>query len=176
VTSAPEPLLRSRQADTAARIARCERAIERLIARGEPVTVAAVARIAGVGEKFPFRHAPLKASIDAAKTQVTDSSRPDLDSALRAERDYWKSEAHRIGVRLSRAVSRLADLEGERVSIERGLVPPRDQADEQRQQLEQLTATITALQTRLEHSAQEIEAVRRLNRDLVRENTRLRHG
>lgn len=173
--SPDDPLLRSRHEDTKSRRTRCERALQRLVARGEPFTVAQVARLAGVGEKFPFRHPDLKAKIDTAKAQLDLAARPALDAALSAERDHWKAQATRLNAQLRRAVQRVGELEGERVSVERGLAPPADERDDLLADLAHLRSQLTLLRHRLSDQDAELAAVRRLNRDLVRENTRLQH-
>ncbi len=47
-----EALRQARQADTATRVARCETVLNRMVKAGETITVAKLARRAGVGEKF----------------------------------------------------------------------------------------------------------------------------
>jgi len=169
-----EALRQARQADTATRVARCETVLNRMVKAGETITVAKLARRAGVGEKFAFRHAVLKAKIDAAKQAVTEANGADLDAALAVERNFWKDRARQTEHRLERAVKRIAELEGKQVAEERGLVAPQDEVHELRARVAQLQATVSALETRVTRADRDVEAVRKLNRDLVRENTRLR--
>ena len=71
-------------------------------------------------------------------------------------------------------MKRIAELEGKQVAEERGLVAPQDEVHELRARVAQLQATVSALETRVTRADRDVEAVRKLNRDLVRENTRLR--
>lgn len=173
-SGANEQLRRSRAQDTTNRIARCEAALERLVALGEPISVTAVARAAGVGDKFPFRHNELKAKIDNAIATINTTARPALDAALIAERDHWKTEAAKLSTQLQRALQRVIELDGNRVSIDRGLIPPTDERDALRAETTRLSNELDLLQHRLDDQATEVAAVRRMNRDLVRENNRLR--
>lgn len=165
-------LKRARVVDSQARLARCEAVLRRMVTAGEPVSVAEVARRAKVGEKFPYRHPVLKARIDEAKRAIVAATAPDLDRALAVERDFWKERAHHLQRRLDGAVKRVAELEGQRVAEERGLVPPDGDAA-LRARVAQLESVVEALETRASLGERDLEAVRRLNRDLVRENTRL---
>ena len=168
-----EALRRARAAASQARLARCESVLRRMVTAGQPVTVAEVARRANVGEKFAYRHPVLKAKIDEAKRAVATATAPDLDRALAVERDFWKERAHHLQRRLDGAVKRIAELEGQRVAAERGLVPPQGDAPVLRTRVAQLEAIVQTLETRLARGDRDVEAVRKLNRDLVRENTRL---
>lgn len=167
-----EALRRARAADSQARLTRCESVLRRMVTAGQPVTVAEVARRANVGEKFAYRHPVLKAKIDEAKRAVATATAPDLDGALAVERDFWKERAHHLQRRLDGAVKRIAELEGQQVAEERGLVPPQVEAG-LRARVAQLESIIQTLETRLARGDRDVEAVRKLNRDLVRENTRL---
>jgi hypothetical protein len=165
-------LKRARAADSQARLARCESVLRRMVTAGEAVSVAEVARRAKVGEKFPYRHPVLKARIDEAKRAVAAATAPDLDRAMAVERDFWKERANHLQRRLDGAVKRVAELEGQRVAEERGLVPPDGDAV-LRARVAQLEAVVQALESRVGIGDRDLEAVRKLNRDLVRENTRL---
>lgn len=165
-------LKRARAADSEARLARCESVLRRMVTAGEPVSVAEVTRRAKVGEKFPYRHPVLKARIDEAKRAVAAATAPDLDRALAVERDFWKERAHHLQRRLDDAVKRVAELEGQRVAEERGLVPP-DDGVALRARVAQLESIVQALEARASVGDRDLDAVRKLNRDLVRENNRL---
>lgn len=144
-----------------------------MVTAGGPVTVAEVARRARVGEKFPFRHPVLMAKIDEAKRAVVARTAPDLDAALAVERDFWKERAHAVQRRMDEAVKRIAELEGQRVAEERGLTAPQHETQALRARVAQLEAAIQTLEARVTRGNRDVEAVRKLNRDLVRENTRL---
>lgn len=169
-------LRRARAADSEARLARCESVLRAMVAAGDPVTVAEVTRRAGVGEKFPFRHPVLMAKIDEAKRAAVRRTAPDLDAALAVERDFWKQRTHAVQRRLDEAVKRIAELEGQRVAEERGLIVPQHETQALRARVAQLEAAIKTLEARATHGDRDVEAVRKLNRDLVRENTRLREA
>jgi uncharacterized protein YigA (DUF484 family) len=69
-------------------------------------------------------------------------------------------------------VKRIAELEGRYVAEERGLVPPKSDAGALRARVGQLESVIQALETRANQPERDLEAARKLNRDLVRENSR----
>ena len=60
------------------------------------------------------------------------------------------------------------------MGVERGMVPPLDERDALRTEEARLKGEVASLQRRLEQQQAEVDAVRRLNRELVRENNRLR--
>lgn len=165
-------LKRARAADSEARVARCESVLRRMVTAGEPVSVAEVARRAKVGEKFPYRHPHLKARIDEAKRAAATATSPDLDRALAVERDFWKERAQHLQRRLDGAVKRIAELEGRHVAEERGLVPPESEAAALTARVGQLESVVQALKTRANQAERDLKAARKLNRDLVRENSR----
>jgi chromosome segregation ATPase len=173
VTDNSAALKRARAADSEARLARCESVLRRMVAAGELVSVAEVARRAKVGEKFAYRHPVLKARIDEAKRAAADARTPDLDRALAVERDFWKERAQHLQRRLDGAVKRIAELDGAHVAEERGLVPPDSEAAALRSRVDQLQSTVQVLEARAARGDRDLEAVRKLNRELVRENTRL---
>lgn len=169
-------LKRARAADSEARLARCESVLRRMVAAGEPVSVAEVARRAQVGEKFPYRHPVLMTRIDEAKRAAAAAAAADLHRALAVERDFWKEQARQLQCRLDDSVKRIAELEGRHVAQERGLVPPDGEVSILRARVAQLESTVELLDARIKQADRDLEAVRKLNRDLVRENTRLQRG
>lgn len=166
-----DPLRESRRRDTQVRLRRCFAALERLKSTGQAITIVGVARAAGVGEKFPFRHPELKAAIDEAMLDQGQAVKPSLDAALLAERDHWKADAKRLTSRLETAVRRISELEGMQVTDERGLSLPDPALINE---AEVLRARVRELEREVDAQRAEIGAVRRLNRDLVRDNNRLR--
>ncbi|MEA2901971.1 MAG: hypothetical protein QOH36_1858 [Actinomycetota bacterium] len=166
-------LRRARVADSQARLARCDAVLRRMVAAGEPVSVAELARRANVGEKFPYRHPVLKAKIDEAKRAVANATAPDLDRALAVERDFWKERAQQVQRRLDGAVKRIAEFEGRQVAEERGLVAPEGEEQALRAQIADIEAVVRVLEARAGRGDRDLEAVRKLNRDLVRDNSRL---
>ncbi|MDQ4096268.1 MAG: hypothetical protein M3144_00135 [Actinomycetota bacterium] len=168
-------LRRARAADSQARLARCESVLRAMVAAGGPVTVAEVTRRARVGEKSP---SATRCSWPRSTRPSERSSEgpPRLDAALAVERDFWKQRASAVQRRLDEAVKRIAELEGQRVAEERGLVAPQDETQALRATVVQLEANIHTLEARATHGERDVEAVRKLNLDLVRENTRLREA
>ena len=166
-------LKRARAADSEARLARCESVLRRMVAGGEPVSVAEVARRAKVGEKFPYRHPVLISRLNEAKRAAAAATSPDLDRALAVERDFWKERAQQLQRRLDAAVKRIAELEGRQVAEARGLVAPDAEAADLRAQVAQLKSTVQALEALAARGERDLEAVRKLNKELVRQNTRL---
>lgn len=169
-------LKRARAADSEARLARCESVLRRMVSAGELVSVAELARRAKVGEKFAYRHPTLKARIDEAKRAAAAATAPDLDRALAVERDFWKERVQHLQRRLETAVKRIAELEGQHVAEERGLVLPSAAAATLQTRIGQLESTVHTLEARATRGDRDLEAVRKLNRELVRENTRLQEG
>ena len=166
-------LKRAREADSMARLARCESVLRRMVTAGERISVAEVARRAMVGEKFPYRHPHLKAKIDEAKRAAATATTPELDRALSVERDFWKERAQHLQRRLDGALRRIAELEGRHVAEARGLVSPEAEEPALRARVGQLESVVQALETRANQAERDLEAARKLNRDLVREHRRI---
>lgn len=106
MTDSSAVLKRARVADSEARIARCDSVLRRMVAGGEPVSVAEVARRAKVKEKFPYRHPVLISRINEAKRAAATATSPDLDRALAVERDFWKERAQQLQRHVDAAVKR----------------------------------------------------------------------
>jgi regulator of replication initiation timing len=167
----------ARRRDSTRRRQRVLAALERLAGAGEEISVAAVARAAGVDRSFLYRHHDLRAQIfqraaeappEASLPRTTQVSRQSLLADLanaRAENERLR----RQNTRLSR---RLSELLGEDVFRASGLGGP-DDTEQLRRQVAELEQTVLDLRGQLTERTEELEAARATNRELMAEVNRL---
>lgn len=158
-----------RRADTARRHQRTTTALARAVADGEEITVAAIARRAGVDRSFLYRHPDLLADIHTAQTQPTASgtSGPAVSRAsLQADLAAAQARSQRQDARIHQVEARLSELLGEQTWRVTGLGDPID-IDELKQRITQLEQHTIDLQLRLDERTQELDAARATNRALM---------
>jgi hypothetical protein len=176
-----ERLTALRWADSQAKAAAVRAALEALATAGLPLTIAAVARHAGVSRRFIYDHPELRATIDLKATEAIARFSGQLTStaqvtaaSLRADVENTKAENQRLRerirlleVRLSEALGHevAAELESKGVSIH--AIPGRDE-------MAILQAKIDELTGELRHRNEDLEGARQANRDLMAELNRTR--
>jgi cell division protein FtsB len=176
-TSGAEALAAARRQDSTRRRQRVLHALDQLSSAGEEISVAAVARAAGVDRSFLYRHHDLRAQIlqraaqarpDASLPRTTQVSRQSLlaDLAnLRAHNERLRRQVTKLARRLSEAL-------GEEVFRASGLGGP-DDTEQLRRRAAELEHTVLELRQQLEERTEELDAARSANRELMAELNRL---
>src|SRR6266540_7403488 len=167
-SASAEALAAARRRDSTRRRQRVVNALERLTGAGEEITVAAVARAAGVDRSFLYRHHDLRAQIlqhaaqappEASLPRTTQVSRQSLlaDLAnLRAHNERLRRQVTTLARRLSEAL-------GEQVFQASGLGGP-DQTEQLRRRVGELEQLVADQREALEEMAEELDAARATNR------------
>src|SRR6266540_769897 len=128
-SASAEALAAARRRDSTRRRQRVLNALERLTGAGEEISVAAVARAAGVDRSFLYRHHDLRAQIlkRAAQAQP-DTSLPRTTQVSRQSllADLANLRAHnqRLRQQVTKLARRLSDALGEEVFRASGLGAP----------------------------------------------------
>jgi regulator of replication initiation timing len=166
-----EALILARRRDSTRRRQRVLSALDRLSGAGEEISVAAVARAAGVDRSFLYRHHDLRAQIleraaqaqpEASMPRTTQVSRQSLlaDLAnLRAHNERLRRQVTKLSRRLSEAL-------GEEVFRASGLGGP-DDAEQLRRQVGDLEQTVADVRQQLTERTEELDAARMANRELM---------
>jgi regulator of replication initiation timing len=169
--AATAALASARRRDSTRRRQRVLSALDRLSGAGEEISVAAVARAAGVDRSFLYRHHDLRAQIlkraaqaqpEASMPRTTQVSRQSLlaDLAnLRAHNERLRRQVTKLSRRLSEAL-------GEEVFRASGLGGP-DDTEQLRRQVGDLEQTVADLRHQLTERTEELDAARMANRELM---------
>lgn len=152
-------------------------AVEAAMHQGEVLTIAAIARRAGVGRKFIYDHPDLRAEIELSAAQAVHRQTNDMIAAarvtgasLRADLENSRSENRRLQQRLRALENRLSQLEGARLVAD-DLLP-----DDTLTQVadRQLSRRVTELEQQLfetndalRQATEELDAARAVNRELI---------
>jgi transposase len=151
--------------------------VDRLASTGEEISVAAVARAAGVDRFFLYRHHDLRAQIlqRAAQAQP-DTSMPRTTQvsgqSLLADLANCRAHNERLRRQVTKLARRLSELLGAEVFRASGLGGP-DDTEQLRRQVAQLEQTTADLRDQLQECTEELEAARATNRELMAEVNRL---
>jgi hypothetical protein len=171
-----EALAAARRQDSTRRRQRVLAALDQLSGAGGEISVAAVARAAGVDRSFLYRHHDLRAQILQRAAQVQpDASLPRTTQVSRQSllADLANLRAHneRLRRQVAKLARRLSELLGEEVFRASGLGGP-DDSEQLRRQVAQLEQTTADLRQQLQERTEELEAARATNRDLMAELNR----
>ena len=176
-TTGAEALAAARRQDSTRRRQRVLNALERLTGAGEEISVAGVARVAGVDRSFLYRHHDLRAQIlqraaqaqpDVSMPRTTQVSRQSLLADLANSR----AENERLRRQVNKLAKRLSEVLGEEVFRASGLGGP-DDTEQLRRRVAELEQTTVDLRQQLKERADELEAARAANRELMAEVNRL---
>ncbi|MGH9186759.1 MAG: DUF6262 family protein [Acidimicrobiales bacterium] len=169
-----QPLAASRRLDSTTKQARVRAAINDMATSGAPLNVAALARRAKVSRRFIYDHPELRAEAEqqailsaardtaavSAQTNVTMASlRADLANA-KAANQRLHTELAALRRRLGRALGQdvLADITGDEATAIAALSAPR---------VAELEHALFETQEALAQRTEELEAARRINRELL---------
>ncbi|HET8659184.1 MAG TPA: DUF6262 family protein [Micromonosporaceae bacterium] len=158
-----------RRADSDRRRQRVIKALNQAIADGTEISVAGIARAAGVDRTFLYRHRDLLAQLHAAETQPRHAagigpvvSRASLQADLLAAHE----RAARQATRIQQLEKRLSEALGEQAWRQSGLGAP-DDTDALKQRIVHLEQTVADLQLQLDERGDELAAARAANRELM---------
>lgn len=164
----PNPMIDGRRAGTSRRRQRVRTTLEAAVAAGTQISVAGIARAAGVDRTFLYRHKDLLAEAYTAQAAPTTNvgnvaavTRESLQADLANAQHCITSFATRNAL-LER---KLPGLLGQQVWRESGLGAPADVEQLQRR-ITSLEQQVVGLIGRLEERDQELDAARAANRDL----------
>lgn len=173
-----EAMVAQRRLDSQLKHQRVIAAIDAHLAAGHDLSVAALARHAGVSRKFIYAHSDLRARIEQRAEQATraDTSRAVADgrvtiASLRADAANAKAQNRRLREQVRALEQRLSTTLGQRIASEidpAGYEPP----DQLRAQLEREQARVFELEETLADAQEELYAVREINRELLARQNR----
>jgi hypothetical protein len=184
VTDTAERLSRARRqvGDNKARLVVA--AVEAVVRRGQVPNVTEVAREAGVGRKFIHDHPDLRALIElraveavgAEEQRIIGTARVSAAS-VRSDLTNAQAQNHRLRKQLQALEARLSVLEGARVAAEAfpsqlGVRAVDGLATERINELER---QVFELKENLNRTREELQAARRINRELMQHANRSDH-
>lgn len=171
-------MLTGRQADSARRRQRVIAVLNRAAARGEEISVSAIARTAAVDRTFLYRHRDLLAQVHAleAAPPATCETGPAVTRAsLQADLLAAHERAARLAARTRQLEQRLSEALGEHAWRDSGLGAPAD-IDALNQKITHLEQHVIDLRLQLEERDQDLTAARAANRELMAQlNATTRH-
>jgi hypothetical protein len=158
-----------RRADSARRRQRVIKALNQAAADGAEISVAGIARAAGVDRTFLYRHRDLLEQLHAADTQprTTAGIGPTVSRAsLQADLLAATERAVRQAARVQQLEKRLSEALGEKAWRESGLGAPAD-IDALKHRIADLEQHVVDLRLRLDERGDELAAARAANRELM---------
>lgn len=177
MTAQGQALVASRRLDSQLKRERVIAAVDALAGSGRELTIAAIARRAGVSRKFIYTHPDLRAQIEQrahqAATAIRDRAVGDgrvTVASLRADLANAKAQNHRLRQQLGALEQRLSETLGRDVADE--LEPRGARPHELRRELQDARAEIFELTESLADAREELDAVREINRELLTDRNR----
>lgn len=160
-------MVEGRRAETERHRQRVLAAITAASAEGEAITVAGIARRAGVDRTFFYRHRDL---LDHIHTLAAQPPNPDPGTVSRAslQADLHAAQARctRYAARVQQLERRLSELMGEQTWKTSGLGAP-DDIDQLHQRITALAAEVADVRIQLGERTDELHAARLANRELM---------
>jgi hypothetical protein len=172
-------MTKGRQADSARRRQRVIATLDKAVADGTEITVAGIARAAGVDRTFFYRHRDLLAqlhALEAAPPATVSSNGPGVSRAsLQTDLLAAGERAARLHSRVRQLEKRLSETLGEQAWHDSGLGTPPD-IDALNQKIIHLEQQATDMRLQLEEQGEDLAAARAANRELMAQlNTTARH-
>jgi hypothetical protein len=169
-------MTKGRQADSARRRQRVIAALRKAASDGTEISVAGIARAAGVDRAFFYRHRDLLAqlhALEATPPVAGDGNGPGVSRAsLQTDLLAAGERAARLHSRVRQLEKRLSETLGEQAWRESGLGAPAD-IDALNQKIIHLEQQAIDLRLQLEEQGEELAAARATNRELM---TQLNHA
>jgi len=168
-----EAMVAQRRLDSQTKHQRVIAALDAHMAAGLALSIAGLARHAGVSRKFIYAHRDLRAQIEkrAEQTNKAGTARAVADgqvtiASLRADAAYAKAQNGPLRERVRALEQRVSTMLGREVAgeIDPAAYEPPDQL---RAQLETAQARVFELEETLADAQEELEAVREINRELL---------
>jgi cell division protein ZapA (FtsZ GTPase activity inhibitor) len=163
------PMIEGRRADSARRRQRVIKAINEASARGDEISVSAIARAAGVDRTFLYRHDDLLGQVHTAQTTpaAAQCDGPMVSRAsLLADLANAQGQIARQAARVRQLEQKLSELLGEQVWRVTGLGAPAD-IDQLHRRITELEQQVVELKNQAEERDEELEAARTANRQLL---------
>jgi integrase len=168
-----EAMVARRRLDGQLKHQRVIAAVDAHLAAGRDLSVAALARHAGVSRKFIYAHPDLRAHIEQRTEQANraDTARAAADgrvtiASLRADAANAKAQNHRLREQVRALEQRLSAMLGQQIASAidpAGYEPP----DQLHAQLKTAQARMFELEETLADAQEELDAVREINRELL---------
>jgi hypothetical protein len=161
-----------RRLDSADKARRVLAALDATLGTGEPLTIAALARRAGVSRRFIYDHPELRAEAGRRSAQAADrhtaattaSARVTVAS-LRADLANAKAASHRLTTEHAALSRRLGQLLGQDALA--GLDPATSDTSATSGRLSQLEQALFEAGEQLAQRTEELQAARQINRELI---------
>ena len=177
MTPRGQAMAASRRLDSQLKRERVAAAVDALAAIGRELSIAAIARHAGVSRKFIYAHPELRAQIEQRARQATAATTARAAAggrvtvaSLRADLANAKAHNHRLRQQLGALEQRLSETLAGAVADELG--PGSDRAEELRRELQDARGEIFELSESLADAREELDAVREINRELLADRNR----
>jgi hypothetical protein len=172
-------MAKGRQADSARRRQRVIAALSKAAGDGTEISVAGIARAAGVDRTFFYRHRDLLAqlhALEATPPLAGDGNGPGVSRAsLQTDLLAAGERAARLHSRVQQLEKRLSETLGEQAWRESGLGTPAD-VDALNQKIIYLEQQAIDLRLQLEEQGEDLAAARAANRELMAQlNTTAKH-
>jgi len=158
-----------RRADSARRRQRVLKALNDAAHDGDEISVSGIARRAGVDRSFVYRHSDLLEQIHAMEAQPPNAAGvgPAVSRAsLQTDVLNAQQRAARLAARVLQLENRLSEALGEQAWRESGLGAP-DDIDQLQQRIVTLEQHSIDLRLQLDERAQDLDAARAANRELM---------
>jgi hypothetical protein len=163
-----EPMLKGRQADSTRRRQRVTTALAKATAEGTEISVAGIARAAGVDRSFLYRHRDLLEQIHAleAVPPPAGTTAPVTRASLQADLLAAHERAARLAARIRHLEHRLSEILGEQAWQQSGLTTPAD-TDALNQAITTLEQQVLDVRLQLDERDADLAAARDANRQLM---------
>lgn len=152
-------------------------AVDAAVQQGHTLTIAGIARRAGVGRKFVYDHPDLRAEIELKATQAVHRQANTMmatarvtGASLRADLENSRSQNRRLQQQLRSLENRLSQLEGARLVADDSLAADvvMQLADRQlAQRVTELEQQLFEIEEALRQATEELDAARAVNRELM---------
>lgn len=168
-----------RRLDSQLKRERVAAAVDARLAAGHALTIAAIARHAGVSRKFIYTHPDLRAQIEhralqasARNTSIVIADGRVTVASLRADLANAKAHNQRLRQQLRALEQRLSQTLGREVAEQLGPGALADGPDQLRAQLDVAHAHAFEVEEALADAREELDAVREINRELLADRNR----
>lgn len=167
-------LAERRRLDSQTKAARVIAALDAMAASGTALSIAALARNAGVSRRFIYDHPELRAEAERRTAQIIERHSGAMvatarvtAASLRADLANATAANHRLSTELAALRRRLGQQLGQEVLSDLPGGATADLAAAAAPRLGQLEATLLATQEELARRTEELEAARQINRELI---------
>jgi Family of unknown function (DUF6262) len=170
-----------RRLDSQLKRERVAAAVDAFLACGGEVTIAGIARHAGVSRKFIYSHPDLRAELELRAVGATQSTSTTAaasarvtGASLRADAENHKAQSHRLRQQVRTLEQRLSEIFGRELAdtLPGDELPQADEQHPLHARLEESEARAFELEETLAAAREELDAVREINRELLSQHNR----